>query len=181
MLSIYRWLLHLYPAAYREEFGDEMEFVLAELHQEHRRQVAFRRALVIIRETTGLLRGAMEEHWRRLGDVSYDASLRSRRFVMSSGFRFPKSTVALMAVILAGTILAIEKCKSIVDALHKANPQSSPLDAEQITVFGAFAVIFIVVAVLAAIGWAVLFAMGRSGVHRLSQISAGSNRDSAKF
>ena len=29
-IFLYRWLLHLYPAAFREEYGDEMAWALAE-------------------------------------------------------------------------------------------------------------------------------------------------------
>ena len=91
---------------------------------------------------------------------------------MRPGFRFPKSTAVLMAIIFAGTILAIEKCKSVVGSLHKANPQGSPLAPEQITFLGAFAAIFLASYLLALVVWAVLFALRRSGTHRLSQISA---------
>lgn len=181
MHFIYRQLLRLYPTAYGEEFGEEMTLVFDDLHKEFQREGFFQKGLFIMRETIGLLFGAAQEHWRVLVRYSPDVSFPSRRFNMHHGFRFPKSTAALMAIILAGTILAIEKSKSVVGSLHRANPQASPLAPEQITFFGAFVVIFIASCLLAAVGWALLFALRRSGVHRLSRISATvakSTRDS---
>lgn len=172
MHSIYRRLLHLYPAAFREEFGEEMISLLDDLHKEIQKAGFFQKMLFVLRETTGLSLGAAQERWRAVGCYNPDVSFRSRRFNMRPGFRFPRSTAVLMAVILAGTILAIEKCKSVVGSLHRINPQNSPLAPEQITFFGAFAVVLISSCVLGIVGWAVLFALRRSGVHRLSQISA---------
>jgi hypothetical protein len=45
------------------------------------------------------------------------------------------------------------------------------LRAENISFFGAFAVIFLTACIAAVIGWAVLFALRRSGVHRLEEMS----------
>ena len=181
MHSVYRRLLRLYPTAYREDFGEEMTSVFDDLHKEFQGAGFFQKALFIIHEIIGLLFGAARERWRVLGCYNPNVSFQTRRFNMHPGFRFPKSTAVLMAVILAGTILAIEKCKSIVDSLHKANPQGSSLAPEQITFFGAFAAIVVASYLLALVVWAVLFALRRSGVHRLAKISeavAKSSRDS---
>ena len=45
---------------------------------------------------------------------------------MRSEFRFPKATPILMAIILAGVILTIEKATAIEESLPHAYPQQLP-------------------------------------------------------
>ena len=59
-----RSILHLYPPSYRGEYGDEMLEVLSEVEAEIRKRSALERAGCAAREAGGLLRGALEEHWR---------------------------------------------------------------------------------------------------------------------
>jgi len=89
---------------------------------------------------------------------------------MRSEFRFPKATPVLMAIILAGVILTIEKATAIEESLPYANPQLPPIQPEHFTFFPAMAVIFLSAYAVAVIGWVVLFALRRSGVHRLSEM-----------
>jgi hypothetical protein len=89
---------------------------------------------------------------------------------MHSGFRFPKATPMLMAVILAGVILTIEKATGIQDSLPYTNPQLPPIQTEHFTFFPAMAVILLSAYAAAAIGWAALYALRRSGMHRLSEM-----------
>jgi len=77
---------------------------------------------------------------------------------MRSEFRFPKATAVLMTIILAGVVMAIEKGEGIVASLS-ASPH-----------FHFFPGVMLMLGVVYAagvIGWAILFAMRRSGVHRL--------------
>jgi hypothetical protein len=90
---------------------------------------------------------------------------------MRSEFRFPNATPILMAVILAGVILAIEKATAIEQSFPLAYPQQlPPIQPEHFTFFPAMAVIFLSAYAAAVIGWALLFAMRRSGMHRLSEM-----------
>jgi hypothetical protein len=89
---------------------------------------------------------------------------------MRPEFRFPKTTPILMAIILAGVILTIEKATAIQDSLPYANPQLPPIQPEHFTFFPAMAVIFLSAYAAAVIGWIVLFVLRRSGVHRLSEM-----------
>ena len=90
---------------------------------------------------------------------------------MHSEFRFPKATPILMIIILAGVILTIEKATAIEESLPHAYPQQlPPIQPEHFTFFPAMAVIFLSAYAAAVIGWAVLFALRRSGVHRLSEM-----------
>ncbi len=166
MLFLYRGLLYLYPATYRHEYGDEMTGVFNEVHTEMLSQQFLSRAAFLLREFTGLLHGALQE--RLQGSHSL---FPPRRFTMRSEFRFPKATPILMAIILAGVILTIEKATAIEESLPLAYPQQlPPIHPEHFTFFPAMAVIFLSAYAAAAIGWAVLFALRRSGVHRLSEM-----------
>jgi hypothetical protein len=169
MLSLYRCLLHLYPAPYRQEYGNEMADVFREVQIETLGKGLVPRAAFLLREFTGLFHGALQE---RLQSITGSHLLfPPRRFTMRSEFRFPKATPILMMIILAGVILTIEKATAIEESLPQAYPQQlPPIHAEHFTFFPAMAAIFLSAYVAAAIGWAVLFALRRSGVHRLSEM-----------
>jgi hypothetical protein len=181
MLALYRCLLYLYPAAYRDEYGEEMAGVfretLSDLQSETEGKGFLPRALFLLREFAGLFHGAIEERLRTIATSDSWLSVPSRRFTMHSEFRFPKATPVLMAVILAGVILTIEKATAIEDSLPYSNPQLPPIHAEHFTFFPAMAVIFLSAYAMAVIGWAVLFALRRSGMHRLSEMPAAPPQD----
>lgn len=165
MASLYRWLLYLYPAAYRCEYGEEMIGVYREAREERNSATAVQRSAFFFREIAGLLRGALQERWwSMVGSASF-TPFSTRRFPMRPGFRFPKSTAVLMAIILAGTVLAIEKAESIVRSA--AEPDYPDLLAGMVA-------IFLAACVLAVVAWAALFALRRSGAHRLADIPAQS-------
>jgi hypothetical protein len=170
MLSLYRCLLRLYPAAYRDEYGEEMSGVFSEVHSETSSQGSLPRAAFLLRELAGLLHGALQE--RLQGFTGSHSLFPSRRFTMRSEFRFPKATPILMTIILAGVILTIEKATAIEESLPLAYPQQlPPIHPVHFTFFPAMALIFLSAYAAAMIGWAVLFALRRSGVHRLSEMS----------
>ena len=177
MLFLYRCLLHLYPVAYRYEYGDEMAGVFRELQKDMRGEMRGKRLLprgaFLLREFAGLLNGALQEHSRAItGSNLFPSS--SRRFTMRSEFRFPKATPVLMTIILAGVILTIEKATAIQESLPYTHPRLPPIQPERFTFFPAMAVIFLSAYAAAVIGWIVLFALRRSGVHRLSEMPDGS-------
>jgi hypothetical protein len=171
MLSLYRCLLYLYPAAYRYEYGEEMAGVFSEVRCKMRGKGVLPRGAFFLREFAGLIHGALQEHSRAItGSNLFPSS--SRRFTMRSEFRFPKATPVLMTIILAGVILTIEKATAIEESLPHAYPQQlPPIQPEHFTFFPAMAVIFLSAYAVAIIGWAVLFALRRSGVHRLSEMA----------
>ena len=78
---------------------------------------------------------------------------------MRSEFRFPKATPVLMMVILAGVVMAIEMATTISPGLP---PKFTILSDLVLALVGGLLV--------GAIGWAVLFALRRSGVHRLEEL-----------
>jgi len=184
MLTLYRSLLHLYPAAYRGEYGDEMLEVLSEVQAEVRKRSALARVVVAAREASALLSGAFQEHLRGFTG-SYDSGMFSsmflgRRFAMRSEFRFPKATVGLMLVVLAAVMVTIEKAKAISASVPHANPPVGPIRPEQFTIVETLLVALIWGVVAGAIGWAILFALRRSGVQQLSEMNPAAGQRSAK-
>ena len=161
MLVIYRGLLCLYPVAYRREFGGEMALVFNNAYNDARERPLIQFAVFCAREAAGLLCGAAREHVRKV--LGPDDFL-FRRFDMRPEYRFPRSTVTLMLIILAGVILTIEKCAEVTMRY------SGPVVTMWST-FWSFVVLAFALICLAALGgWAILFALKRSGMHRLNDV-----------
>jgi len=170
MLTLCRYLLYLYPPAHRCEYGEEMAAVLCERRAESCHAGVMARWAFWAREIAGLLHGALQEQVRGMTGLRSWAELRLRRFSMRSEFRFPKATAWLMLVILAAIVMAIEKAKAIQASLPDTHPYVGPIQPAQFTLISTFAVLFLAGCVIGAVGWAVLFALRRSGVHRLSEL-----------
>ena len=170
MLSFCRYLLYLYPPAHRLEYGEEMVAVLCERQTESWNSGVAARCGFWAREIAGLLYGALREHVRAMTSFHPWAVFPLRRSGMRSEFRFPKATGWLMLVILAAIAVAIEKAKAIQESLAVTHPVAGSIQPVEFTVLSTFAVLFVVACVLGAVGWAVLFALRRSGVQRLSDL-----------
>ena len=173
MLGIYHALLRLYPTAYRGRFGEEMVYVFSEAQAAAATKGFLARGVFCAREATGLLSGAVREHVRALGGDHFCLPFSMRRFTMQREFRFPKSTAVLMTIILAGVVLAIEKGKAIQASLPAVNPHLGPIQPVQHTFLPAVAWVFAFFYAAGVIGWAILFVLRRSGMHRLADMSAG--------
>src|SRR3954451_3975191 len=102
MLRAYRSLLYIYPAAYRHEFGDEMGDVFMQARAEVAIRSFFTRAGFYVREGSGLIKGAARAHLTSI--LGFNNGTPFRRFNMRPEFRFPRSTIVLMLVILAGVV-----------------------------------------------------------------------------
>ena len=162
MLRLYRGLLYLYPAAYRKEFGDEMQCVFRQAQAARSIVPLLNRVTFCTRELVGLLSGAAQAHFLSL--FGMDDWLRLRRFNMRPQYRFPRSTVFLMCVILAGVVLAIEKAKTIVQMKEGLPPETMAVWHPLFWLYP----FTLVLAVVSAI-WGILFALRRSGMHRLDR------------
>jgi hypothetical protein len=173
-VSIYRSLLRLYPAPHRKRFGDEMVAVFGEMETEIVSKSMVERMAFWVRETAGVLSGALHEHWRALGCDAIGLWFPQRRFTMHTEFRFPKATAVLMAIILGGVMLAIQKGESISASLQGAvSPPIGPIHPVHSVLLGGIVMGFVFFYAAGLIGWAILFAMRRSGVHRLDDTSGG--------
>jgi|SRR5438067_1764855 len=164
MLTVYCWLLCLYPTSYRHEFGEEMTSVF------HDARIELPPALVAKigfyqREFCGLLSGALCAHLDRI----FGPAISFPRFHMQREFRFPRSTLLLMCVILAGVVLAIHKAQKLVQMKHSLPPATATAWGPMLwgLVFGLGMVL---AAVAAASAWAFLFALRRTGMHRLEGV-----------
>jgi len=172
MVSLYRWLLQMYPAAYRREFGEEMMAVLREAERETWQKGGLPRAAFYAREAGGLFFGGLEERLRSITGADFLAHFHFRRITMRSEFRFPKATVALMAVILAAVVVVIEKAKAISASVPDTNPQVGPISPAEITIVPTLLLVMVMVGVAGVIGWALLYAPRRSGMQRFTGFKA---------
>jgi len=171
MTHVYQRLLWLYPAEHRREFGDEMCAVFDEARLDSQEKNVAAWASFLTREFAGLLAGALREHVRALANFDITDILSTRRFNMRNGFRFPKSTAILMTIILLGVIMAIQKGESIANSLPHVNPQIAPIFEGHSALLPPIALYVAFFYVLGLIGWIILHALHRSGVHRLDDIS----------
>jgi len=172
-VSFYRHLLRLYPACHREQFGEEMIVVFRELQGETASKGMAARSVFWIREAAGIVSGALQEHWRVLGGGPVWLWFPTRRFTMRTEFRFPKATAALMAIILGGVMLAIKQGEAISSSLRgEVSPPIGPIHPVHSVLLGGIVLGLIFFYAVGMIGWAILFAMRRSGVHRLADTPA---------
>lgn len=172
MLAIYRKLLRLYPAEHRELFGEEMLSVLSEEASEVSEKKFIARGRLIARETGGLLFGALREHFRAFTQIHEELSFATGRFAMRNGFRFPISTIVFMTLILACVMWAIQKGEDIASSVPDVNPPL-PVHIQPVhsILMGGMPFFFAFFYAAGLIGWAIMFALRRSGVHRLADMS----------
>ena len=170
-LSLYRQALRLYPAFHRELFGEEMISLFRELQAEAANKGILARSRLGVRETSGVVAGALREHWRILGGEHVWRLFSNRRFTMRTEFRFPKATAVLMTIILAGVVLAIQRGEAIHASLPYANPPVGPIHPVHSTLLPGVVIGLALFYAAGLIGWAILFALHRSGVHRLDETS----------
>src|SRR5216684_1676245 len=165
--NIYRHLLLLYPASYRQVFGEEMITVFREMRAETASRGVLARSVFFVREAAGVMTGALLEHWRALGGDPIWPTFPIRRFTMRTEFRFPKATAVLMAIILAGVMAAIKMGEAIVASVPHVSEPVGTIHPVHSVLLGGVVVMLALFYAAGLIGWAILFAMRRSGVHRL--------------
>ncbi|MGB2629227.1 MAG: hypothetical protein WAK20_20755 [Candidatus Acidiferrum sp.] len=180
MHAIYRVLLHLYPADYRDRCGEEMLSVLRDVDAENEVKGALAHAKSRVREVAGLLNGALQEHLRDCFGSGRNSVRFSRRFDMRSEFRFPKATVTLMALILAGILLTIDKAKSIQNSVPYANPHVGPIQPTQFALVPVLLVTLAGACIGGAISWGIVYALRRSGAQRLAELDLTTQTASRK-
>jgi len=171
-LSLYRHALRLYPGFHREQFGEEMIALFRELQADMATKGMFAQGLFCVRETAGVVAGALREHWRVWGGEHVWLLFSSRRFTMRTEFRFPKATAVLMTLILAGVVLAIQKGEAIQASVPDTNPLVVSIHPVHSTLLPGVVIGLASFYAAGLIGWAILFALRRSGVHRLDETSA---------
>jgi hypothetical protein len=170
MGTLSRYLLYLYPAAHRMEFGEEMREVLRERREEIAKRGAMARWMRNGREIAGLLRGAAEEHARAATGLYSWEEIPVRRRGMRKEFRFPKATPVLMTLILVAVLMAIEKARAIQLSVPPSHQDVGPIQSANFTVVPTFALWLVLGGVVGAIAWAAVYAMRRSGVQRLEEL-----------
>jgi hypothetical protein len=121
-----------------------------------------------------LLYGAILEHLRTMIGSYSSLTFSARRLTMRSEFRFPKAAVLLMTVILVAILVAIDKARAIQASVPCANPHVGPIKPSGIALLPTLLIVLVGACVAGAIGWAVVFALHRSGTHRLSEVNPSS-------
>ena len=154
MQTLFRSLLYLYPAAFSREFGSEMMWVFSQSWRDACRQGFWPRALFLSREIVGVLLGASRERFS-----GWDST--TRRLPMRP-FRFPRSVILLMLMILFNVFVVIETLREATST--GAYKESTLLPLPMIGIFLFLAL------VLGAIGYTVLRILNRSAVQRLSKV-----------
>jgi hypothetical protein len=160
-LSVYRFLMCFYPRSYRHEFGAEMTYVFCAARRDLP-PALFTKISFYLHEFGGLIWGALCAHF----DWLLGPNISIRRFSMQSQFRFPRSTVFLMWVILAGVVLAIQKAKIVVQ--REEGLPSGTVAVWHPFLFWLYS--FAVVLAVAGAIWGILFALRRTGMHRLANV-----------
>ena len=159
VLSVYRFFLYLFPAAYRQEFGQEMEAVFSEAQRSTAPNLAARFRFCM-REVGGLLSGAGREHLRGI----MGPAISFRRFPMRPEFRFPRSSVVLMLVIFLGVLLTIVKVTSVEMAYGVTLGTVWP------SLVSILVCMVLMMFAAALIGWGILHALGHSGARRMAKM-----------
>lgn len=165
MLTVYRQLLRLYPAEHRAAFGDEMLGVLKDLQSETTCTSTLRRTRSSVREVAGLITGAVQARLLHFTDGT------AGRYQMRNGFRFPKMTPILMTLILGGVLVAIQKGENIAYSLPPVSQPVAPIHPVHSGLLPPIPLFFAAFYAAGIVGWIILFALRRSGVHRLDQMS----------
>lgn len=168
-LTVYCWLLCLYPDSYRREFGEEMTSVFHEARGALPKGMAARISFYR-REFCGLLSRAMCAHLDRL----FGPAIPFPRFAMQPQFRFPRSTVFLMVVIFAGVVLTIAKAMSV------SVSYGAPAGTVWPSLISVFGIMPAIVCAAAALVWGILYSLRRSGAHRLENVQSGTSRGERK-
>ena len=164
MRTVYDWLLRLYPEGHRRRFGEEMAFVFEQAETERANEGSGRLASFYLREIAGVLGGAWQERIQEFSE---------RRAAMRTQFRFPKTTPILMTIILAGVVLAIRKGEAIQASLPDVNPAIGPIHPAQHGFLSDIGIWLLCFYAAGSIGWVILFALRRSGSHRLDTMDSG--------
>ena len=87
---------------------------------------------------------------------------------MRSEFRFPKATVTLMTIILAAVVMAIEKATAIQNSVPPSSQHVGPIQPAHFTFLPTLLLILSFGCISGLLGWAILFALHRSGAQRLA-------------
>ena len=161
MRKIYRACLRFYPAEMRATMGEEMLDVQGQMWAECAERGRFSLLRFHLRELAGLLGGALREHARRIWP-SFDNFVPMRGFTMRSEMRFPVAAVVFMLLSFLGVLYAIFKAQSVSIALTEgaAMPVFLP---------GGIIVLMVIAYVVGVAGWALMYALRRSGAERLSR------------
>ena len=164
MVNLYRWLPLPISSCLSARVCQRDELVFCQSEEATTTEGLARRLAFCVRELSGLLSGALREQIRTLVG-SYDC-IPFGRIDMRPELRFPRSTVFLMSVILAAVVLAISKATSI--ELEYGGTIETVWPGLPWFLATMVALVFLAVTIV----WGILFAMRRTGMHRLANLQS---------
>jgi hypothetical protein len=168
VLALFRWLLHLYPVGFFQEFSEEMTLCFHLRLQDVRRHSWRRRGLFLVREFWDTFTGAMSEQVGCRFDDLF------RRFDMRS-FRFSRFAMVFMVLALIGVGIAIETARrQSVSGFVVEQPAWDIISRSLVGLVEAMAILG---GILGAIGYVVLRAVSQSGSQRLANTTTWPQRD----
>ena len=159
MLRLYRLLLFLYPADYRVIFAEEMTKVFEDARDAAWNRGAWARVAFCLRELAGLVWAASYAHMR----------IHSGWVDRMKAFTRSRAAVPRLIFGFAAVVATIEILKSFVPPRH----------ASQWVLWNEFLLAILAGLTLAlggAVGWAIVFVFGCTGMQRISNISMRSPR-----
>jgi hypothetical protein len=87
-------------------------------------------------------------------------------------FRFPRSAIFLMLVILAGTMVAIDQGRNIAETY----PANLHFETDWAGLLGFFLFLALVLFMIAAVGYGILYALHQSGAQRFPNLRTPDQR-----
>lgn len=168
MSRLFRFVLRLYPEAYRECFGEEMLEVFTEGWLEAARRGRSARLRFLYRELLGSLSGVLIERISSLLESGFPGIVCLRRITMRSNLKFPLSAIVFMLLSLLVSLYAMTQARAVSESLPDINPVLT-MQPVHVPLPGGILVMLAIAYVVGIAGWASVFAMRRSGVQRLSR------------
>lgn len=174
MTAIYRLLLRFYPREFQSLFGTEMLSVFQDAQRDHSQNSLEQRFAFHLRETFGLLAGAVRERplsprWFAGCELTFGGTMNCE-----SRWRFPNSMIVMMTVVFLIVVVMIAKIQGVSHYLktlgtgdHVSNTvRSWPA---QYGLVSGIAVCFVIAWAAGVIAWAIAHATRRSGAQRFDQ------------
>ena len=168
MDCVYRLCLRCYPAAYRLVFANEMLDVFTQARAEAAALGKWHHFRFLVRECRGALGGACFEHSRRVLGPEITSLFPVGRLFMRSAAKFPLPALVFMVLSFFGVVYAIAKAEAVSVSVPQGNP-TLELHPVHLVLPGGILLMWVVACLAGVAGWAVLFALRRSGAERLSK------------
>jgi len=173
MISIYRYLLKLYPSVHRQAFAAEMLGVFVEAEGEIKNKGIYERAIFCAREVFGLTSGVVRERFHEIDLCRRQRLEMGGNVVLQLKYRFPRSAILMMTfvlVIVLGMIVKIQGVSHLRGTLHGKLPPQLWLWPSHYGLISGIVVVFLLAWIGGAAVWAIAYAMHRTAAQQLANL-----------